>query len=97
MAADDTTPEIPDVEPAYVFEPWPIAVDAVCSALETYAAWRLVSGDIPGCAHAAGITDATAARFERTLDAISDDEDTETDAAPGRPGPGAADNQAPTK
>ena len=85
----EPTPDVLHVQPTY--EPWDIAVDAVCAALETYAAWRLLSGDIPGCAHAAGITSATAARFERTLDAISDDTETEeaasdaTETAPERP------------
>lgn len=87
----EPTPDVLHVEPVY--EPWDVAVDAVCSALETYAAYRLLSGDIPGCARTTGITDATAARFERSLDAISDgaEDDPEDSATPGRSGPEVAD------
>lgn len=73
----EPTPGVLHVTPTCA--PWDVAVDAVCASLETYAAWRLLSGDIAGCAHAAGITDATAARFEQTLDAISDETSGGTD------------------
>lgn len=87
----EPTPAVLHVTPTCA--PWDVAVDAVCASLETYAAWRLHSGDIPTCAHVAQISPATAARFERTLDAISDtDDDPDDSAAPGHARPGAAEH-----
>jgi hypothetical protein len=86
----------PTVEPTPVeapaYEPWSVAVDLVCAALETYAMWRFVSGDIAECARLARISPATAARFERALDALSDPED---DATPSQARPEVA--KAPTQ
>ncbi|MGH3377917.1 MAG: hypothetical protein ACRDP6_24605 [Actinoallomurus sp.] len=47
-------PVVLHVEPAW--EPWDVAVDAVCSSLGTYAAYRLLSGDIPARARRAART-----------------------------------------
>ena len=79
---------------APVVEPWMTAVAAVMRQFVIYAQERMLDGDLEVCRRLAGVSPATAALFEDSLDAISEDVDDapEDSAAPGRPGPGAADN-----
>lgn len=91
----------PTVEPtpeAPVAEPWITAVAAVMRQFVIYAQARAIDGDLDVCRSLAGVSQTTADLFEDSLDAICPDEDDDTtnDAAPGRPGPGAAE-PAPTQ
>lgn len=91
----------PTVEPTPVkapaYEPWMTAVAAVMRSFVIYAQERAINGDLDECRELARVSPATAQLFEDSLDAIAEDvdDDTENDATPGRPGPGAAENPAP--
>lgn len=91
-------PVVQDMPPAPEPAPWVVAVAAVMRPFVTYALQRQTTADIEACRREARVSEAVAELFEEALDVLFEDDDTtETDAAPGRPGPGAAEQPAPTQ